>query len=120
MEDYPRTLGELEERPGSEEACREYLCAPRWPEGFRCPRCNHGKAWPVGKRFECRKCGYPASVTASTKPRRKGGWGGPEPKRIFCPACIGSYRAVLRHRSPAQDSQSRVPGICLIHLSNND
>jgi len=66
MEDYPRTLGELEERFASEEACREYLCALRWPEGFRCPRCNHQKAWPVGKRLECRRCGYQASVTAGT------------------------------------------------------
>ena len=34
MEDYPRTLLELEKWFSSEEACREYLEALRWPRGF--------------------------------------------------------------------------------------
>ena len=38
MEDYPRNLAEFEARFASEQACREYLCQLRWPEGFRCPR----------------------------------------------------------------------------------
>lgn len=67
MEDYPRTLAELEARFGTEEACREYLFALRWPEGFQCPRCSIGRAWSVGKvRFQCAHCGYQASVTAGT------------------------------------------------------
>ena len=36
MEDYPRNL-EVEARFANEQACREYLCQLRWPEGFRCP-----------------------------------------------------------------------------------
>jgi hypothetical protein len=35
VEDYPRTLVELEVRFSSEQACREYLVRLRWPEGFR-------------------------------------------------------------------------------------
>ena len=35
MEDYPRNLAEFEARFASEQACREYLCQLRWPEGFR-------------------------------------------------------------------------------------
>ncbi len=67
MEDYPRTLAELEARFGTEEACREYLFALRWPEGFRCPRCGADRAWAVGKvRLQCANCGYQASVTAGT------------------------------------------------------
>lgn len=67
MEDYPKNLSELEERFSSEEACREYLFALRWPDGFRCPRCDRDKAWAVGKDlFECVDCGYQASVTAGT------------------------------------------------------
>ena len=37
MEDYPRNLAEFETRFAGEQACREYLCQLRWPEGFRCP-----------------------------------------------------------------------------------
>ena len=43
VEDYPRTLAELESRFSSEQACREYLFRLRWPEGFRCSRCDEAK-----------------------------------------------------------------------------
>ncbi len=67
MEDYPRTLAEFEAAFPTEAACRDYLFRLRWPEGFRCPRCQHGKAWPVGRvLFQCAGCGYQASVTAGT------------------------------------------------------
>lgn len=67
MEKYPRNLSELEERFSTEEACRQYLFALRWPEGFRCPRCDQEKAWPVGEvLFQCVECGYQVSVTAGT------------------------------------------------------
>jgi len=33
VEDYPRTLAELESRFSSEQACREYLFLLRWPGG---------------------------------------------------------------------------------------
>ncbi len=67
MEDYPKTLAELEARFSTEEACRDYLFLLRWPEGFRCPKCGHGKAWPVkGSLFECARCHYKVSVTAGT------------------------------------------------------
>src|SRR5664279_6088604 len=47
VEDYPRTLAELESRFSSEQACREYLFRLRWPGGFRCSRCDDAKAWPL-------------------------------------------------------------------------
>ena len=67
MEDYPRTLLELEERFSSEEACREYLATLRWPEGFVCPRCGESKAW-ISKRglWVCSQCQRQTSVTAGT------------------------------------------------------
>ena len=37
VEDYPRTLLELEKRFADDEACRAYLFALRWPDGFVCP-----------------------------------------------------------------------------------
>ena len=67
MEDYPRTLMEFEARFSTEESCRDYLFQLRWPEGFRCPRCRHEKAWPIGTTlFQCAKCGYRTSVIAGT------------------------------------------------------
>src|SRR5215471_1604456 len=67
MEDYPRNINELESRFGTEEACREYLARLRWPDGFRCPRCGGGKAWPFRSvRLECGDCGHQTSVIAGT------------------------------------------------------
>ena len=63
----PRDQLEFESHFASEEACRDYLFALRWPEGFRCPRCGHERAWPVRKVwFECARCGRQTSVTAGT------------------------------------------------------
>lgn len=65
--DYPRTLSEFDRRFGSEQACREYVVALRWPEGFRCPRCSSSKAWLTKKaRMHCVDCGHQASATAGT------------------------------------------------------
>ena len=67
MEDYPRNLAEFEACFATEQACREYLCQLRWPEGFRCPRCGHDKAWAVRTALlECAGCGHQASPTAGT------------------------------------------------------
>lgn len=67
MEEYPRNLTELEGRYSTEEACREYLGRLRWPDGFRCPRCQSAKSWPVRRvLLECGGCGYQTSVTAGT------------------------------------------------------
>ena len=67
MEDYPRNLAEFEARFANEQACRDYLCQLRWPEGFRCPRCGHDKAWAVRTALlECASCGHQASATAGT------------------------------------------------------
>ena len=67
MEDYPRDLLELEERFATDQGCRDYLVRLRWPEGFRCPRCGHGRAWTVRRVWlECASCHHQASVTAGT------------------------------------------------------
>lgn len=67
VEDYPRDLAEFEGRFATEDACRTYLAQLRWPEGFRCPRCGHRKAWPVRSVwFQCAACAHQTSVTAGT------------------------------------------------------
>lgn len=67
MEDYPTNLMEFEGRFTSEEACREYLFRLRWPDGFRCPRCEGSRAWPTGRGlWHCAACSRQVSVTAGT------------------------------------------------------
>lgn len=67
MEEYPRDLAELEAKFGTEEECRAYLARLRWPEGFRCRRCDGSRSWPVGRALlECAGCGCQTSVTAGT------------------------------------------------------
>jgi len=53
---------------GSEDKCREYLEALRWPDGVRCPRCQSAKISRIAKRnqFDCDGCRYQFSVTAGT------------------------------------------------------
>ena len=67
MEDYPKTQLELEKRFTTDQACREYLFALRWADGFVCPRCQGRQAWPMqGGRWLCAGCRHQASVTAGT------------------------------------------------------
>jgi transposase-like protein len=67
VDDYPRTVLELEERFSTEEACRDYLILLRWPCGFVCPRCGNPKGWPASRgRVICKACRHQASATAGT------------------------------------------------------
>jgi transposase-like protein len=65
--EYPRSLAEFEDWFDTDQACREYLFRLRWPEGFRCPRCNGRQFWPVRSvLMQCQACGHQTSVTAGT------------------------------------------------------
>jgi len=66
--DFPRTLREFQARFATEAACRAYLAASRWPEGYRCPRCTHTTAFELAARglWQCKACGHQTSVTAGT------------------------------------------------------
>jgi len=67
MEDYPRTLLELEARFRDEESCRAYLFALRWPEGFVCPRCQGHRTSPMERGlWLCLGCEAQVSLTAGT------------------------------------------------------
>jgi transposase-like protein len=58
---------ELERRFNDENACVEYLAKLRWPDGWRCPRCQGREAWQVRRRrWRCGHCRYEISVTAGT------------------------------------------------------
>jgi transposase-like protein len=67
VEDYPKTLMDMEHRFSTEESCRAYLFQLRWPAGFRCPRCGHEKAWSGSAGLlECERCKYKVSAKAGT------------------------------------------------------
>ena len=60
-------MAEVEARFTTEEDCPDYLVRLRWPEGFRCPRCDGSKGWPQrAVLLECADCGYQSSVTVGT------------------------------------------------------
>jgi transposase-like protein len=63
-------LPDLIEQFRSEEKCREYLEALRWPDGVRCPRCGCDSTSWIAKReqHECNEdsCRYQFSVKAGT------------------------------------------------------
>jgi transposase-like protein len=65
---HPKTLIEFMQMYPTEEACREALFQHRWPQGFRCPRCGHDRAWHLKGRglYECARCHYQGSLTAGT------------------------------------------------------
>jgi Zn ribbon nucleic-acid-binding protein len=64
----PANLIEFMALYGTEAACLDALIAARWPGGFACPRCAHGKGWRHANRrlIECAACGHQASPTAGT------------------------------------------------------
>lgn len=67
MEDFPRTVSEFEARFVTEDACRAYVAALRWPDGFRCPRCRGTDAWHTARGlWVCRACSRHTSVTVGT------------------------------------------------------
>jgi transposase-like protein len=62
------SLVKLVEQFGSEDRCRDYLKALRWPEGPECLRCgSKSLSWISTRRqFDCNSCRYRFSVTAGT------------------------------------------------------
>ncbi len=67
MQEYPQTIIEFRERFATEQACKDYLGALRWPHGFVCPQCEQKRAWEMRRGlYWCRNCDYQSSVTAGT------------------------------------------------------
>jgi transposase-like protein len=62
------TIEDFVKRFSSEEACFEYFVHLRWPNGFRCPVCNHDAYYFLNDKqlFQCKSCGRQTSVTAGT------------------------------------------------------
>jgi len=65
----PLTIMEFQERFADEEACRAYLFASRWPDGFCCRSCGGSEIGAMHRRrlvWQCKGCGAQTSVTAGT------------------------------------------------------
>lgn len=54
----------------SEEACYQHLYQMKWPDGFRCPKCGHNRAYEINTRklplYECAQCKHQTTVTVGT------------------------------------------------------
>lgn len=68
MADYPENALEFRDWFSTELACRDYLFRLRWPNGFRCPRCQKQKGWHYMSRplYRCAGCDYQFSMIAGT------------------------------------------------------
>lgn len=67
MERYPASMMDFMEIFPTEEACLEYLTLIRWPNGYRCLRCDSASYWKKARGlFYCRDCGHEGSVTRGT------------------------------------------------------
>ena len=66
------TVTEFDTLFPTDEACKAYLVARRWPGAVKCPRCGSDKVWELKARpfhWLCRQCsdqGYRFSVTVGT------------------------------------------------------
>ena len=47
---FPKSLPEFHERFRYEDACLQYLRCTKWPDGFRCPKCAHGRSYLIADR----------------------------------------------------------------------
>lgn len=65
---FPENLPDFALRFATDEACYEFVRDSRWPDGFKCPRCEHPESYarPKRRQVECAKCEYCCSVTAGT------------------------------------------------------
>src|SRR5258708_35287376 len=67
MERYPANMMDFMDLFPTEEACWEYLRLLRWPQGYGCLRCESQAHWQTARGlFQCRQCGYEASITRGT------------------------------------------------------
>lgn len=55
------SMFEFMQRYGTEEQCEAAVAAMRWPQGYRCPRCDGDRAWGYrsGRHAyrQCTACG---------------------------------------------------------------
>ena len=64
------SMPEFIQQFGTEAQCEAALIQARWPQGFRCPQCNHDKHCVLAskgrKTFQCNACHHQTSIIAGT------------------------------------------------------
>ena len=54
----------------SERTCESHLFLMKWPQGYRCLKCEHDHHYEIKTRrlilYECKACGYQTTVTVGT------------------------------------------------------
>lgn len=65
------SLPQFQQQYGTDAQCEQALIESRWPQGWRCPRCNAVKAYQTHsktqrKLWECVACGHQCSSTSGT------------------------------------------------------
>jgi transposase-like protein len=134
MQQKQLNLMQFQRKFSTEKACREHLFKLRWPEGYRCPRCNHDKYsyHTVRHLYQCKSCKYQVSVTAGTifhktrTPLRKWFWmiflmgnqkSGVSMMSIQKMLSINKYQTVwtmghkIRHAMSKRDSHYKLAGL---------
>lgn len=63
-----RSFESWTQRFATQDACLDVIAKHRWNNGFKCPKCNHDKAWILQRHRirHCQRCGFQASPTAGT------------------------------------------------------
>lgn len=67
----PMTFAKFAAKFPTEDACKSYLQARRWPNSVKCPRCGNDKVYELAKPYhwQCQQCapqGYRFSVLVGT------------------------------------------------------
>jgi transposase-like zinc ribbon protein len=67
---FPKNLIDFQRTFADKQTSAEYLALCRWPDGFRCPRCDGDRAYRLAneRRWQCASpaCRYQVSVIAGT------------------------------------------------------
>lgn len=66
----PISLIRFQNKFASREACEAHLFTMKWPEGYKCSKCGRDQYYEINSRkfklFECKQCGYQATVIVGT------------------------------------------------------
>ena len=134
MQQAELSLIEFQNKFPNEKRCLMHIYTVRWPNGYRCPRCNHDKASYHSTRnlYQCKKCKYQASIIAGTIfhktriPLRKWFWmilflgrykSGVSIRSLQKMLKISSYKTAwamahkIRHAMSARDAQYQLAGL---------
>jgi len=134
MQQKPISLIKFQRKFSTERACQKHLFRLRWPDGYKCPRCDHDKYsfHSIRHLYQCKSCKYQVSLTAGTifhktrTPLRKWFWliflmgrqkSGISMLSLQRMLDIKSYRTVwimghkVRHAMAQRDSYYKLAGL---------